>query len=251
RGRHADGEMSAIAYVHKSVLGMIDSPTRHPLVLATFKGIRRTIGSKQSMKDPLLTPEIRRMVAACPDTLAGLRDKALVLVSFAAALRRSETAALRVGDVIIVPEKGCGMTLTIRRSKTDQEAAGRTVAIPRGANESTCAVRALLLYIERAQIVSGCVFRKIDQVGRLSPRGLHSDSIGRLVKKIAARAGLKNIEALGAHSLRAGCVTECARNGVPTYLIQRQTSHKSLKNLDRYIRLGELFTKNAASGLGL
>ncbi len=66
--------LSAIAYVHKSVLGMIDSPTRHPLVRATFKGIRRTIGTKQSMKDPLLAPEIRRMVAACPDTLAGLRE---------------------------------------------------------------------------------------------------------------------------------------------------------------------------------
>ena len=213
----------------------------------TFKGIRRTIGTAQTMKDPLLSPEIRHIVAACPDSLAGLRDKALVLVSYGAALRRSETAALTVEDLTFCPE---GLILAIRRSKTDQEAAGRTIGIPRS-DKSTCAVRALTIYIDTAGIRSGAIFRKVDQVGRLSPNGLHSDSIGRLVKKIAARAGLKNIAAISGHSLRSGCVTECARNGVPTYLIKRQTGHKSSKMLDRYIRLGEMFTRNAASGLGL
>lgn len=239
--------LSAIAYVHKSVLGVIDSPTYHPLVRATFQGIRKTIGTAQTMKDPLLSPEIRRIVAACPDSLAGLRDKALVLVSFAAALRRSEGSAVTVENLTFCPE---GLTITIPRSKTDQEAAGRTVGIPRS-DQSTCAVRALTLYMDTASIRSGAVFRKIDQVGRVSPSGLHRDSIGRLLKKIAARAGLKNIAAISGHSLRSGCVTECARNGVPTYLIKRQTGHKSSKMLDRYIRLGEMFTRNAASGLGL
>ncbi len=117
--------------------------------------------------------------------------------------------------------------------------------------KSTCAVRALHLYIDTAGIRSGVVFRKIDQVGRVSPSGLHKDSIGRLVKTIAARAGLKNIAAISGHSLRSGCVTQAARNGVPTYLIKRQTGHKSSKMLDRYIRLGEMFTRNAASCLGL
>ena len=240
--------LSAIAHVHKSVLGTIDSPTYHPLVRATFKGIRRTVGTKQSMKDALSSREIRQIVAACPDTLAGLRNKALALVSYAAALRRSESAALTVGDLTFCPE---GLILAIRRSKTDQEAAGRTVGIPWGAEEITCAVRALTLYMDTAGIRSGVVFRKIDQVGRVSPSGLHKDSIGRLVKTIAARAGLKNIAAISGHSLRSGCVTQAARNGVPTYLIKRQTGHKSSKMLDRYIRLGEMFTRNAASGLGL
>ena len=235
--------LSAVSYVHKSVLGTIDSPTYHPLVRATFKGIRRTIGTQQTMKDPLLSPEIRHIVAACPDTLAGLRNKALVLVSYAAALRRSESAALTVEDLTFCPE---GLILAIRRSKTDQEAAGRTVGIPFGKEEITCPVRALHLYIDTAGIRSGAVFRKIDQVGRVSPSGLHRDSIGRLVKTIAARAGLTNIDAISGHSLRSGCVTQAARNGVPTYLIKRQTGHKSSKMLDRYIRLGEMFTRNAA-----
>lgn len=240
--------LSAIAYVHKSVLGTIDAPTRHPLVLATFKGIRRTIGTAQQMKDPLCSPEIRRIVAACPDNLAGLRDKALVLLSFAGAFRRSESAALTVEDLTFCPG---GLIINLRRSKADQEAAGRTVAIPRGKEESTCPVRSLLTYMDTAGIRSGAIFRKIDQVGRVSPSGLHKDSIGRLVKGIAARGGLTNLDAIAGHSLRSGCVTECARNGVPTYLIKRQTGHKSSKMLDRYIRLGEMFTRNAASGLGL
>jgi integrase len=240
--------LSAIAHMHKSALGTIDSPTYHPLVRATFKGIRRTIGTAQTMKDPLLTPEIRRMVAACPDTLAGTRNKALVLVSYAGALRRSEAAALTVDDLTFCSE---GLTITIRRSKTDPEAAGQTVGIPRGTDAATCAVRALHLYIDRAPIRSGALLRKIDQVGRVSPSGLHPDSIGRLLKTIAARAGLKNIDAIAGHSLRSGCVTQAARNHVPIYIIQRQTRHKSWKMLARYIRLGEMFTRNAASGLGL
>lgn len=239
--------LSALAHVHHRA-AYVPSPTHHPLVRATFKGIRRTIGTAQTMKDPLLSPEIRRMVAACPDDLAGLRNKALVLVSFAGACRRSETAALRIEDLTFSPE---GLILTICRSKTDQEAAGQTVGIPWGTDAATCAVRAVRLYIDRAAIGSGALFRKIDQVGRVSPSGLHRDSIGRLIKTIAARAGLKNIDAIAGHSLRSGCVTQAARNHVPIYIIQRQTRHKSWKMLARYIRLGEMFTKNAASGLGL
>lgn len=87
--------LNAISFYHRT--RNLDSPTHSMLVHATFAGIRRKIGTAQTFKRALLTPEIRRIVACCPDTLAGMRDKALVLISFAMAARRSEAAALCVG----------------------------------------------------------------------------------------------------------------------------------------------------------
>jgi site-specific recombinase XerD len=239
--------LNAISFYHRQA-GVIDSPTHAPLVRATFQGIRRTIGTAQTFKRALLTPEIRRIVACCPETLAGLRDKALVLISFSMAARRSESAGLRAEDLEEVPE---GILVTIRKSKVDQEASGRKVGIPFGTDDATCPVRALTIYMEAAGIVAGFVFRAIDQKGCVSPFGLHSDSVGYILKRAAARAGLK-IEDIGGHSLRSGFCTEAARQNVPTYLIRRQARFKpGSKTLDRYIRLGEMFTKNAAAGVGL
>lgn len=239
--------LNAIAFYHKSV-GILDSPTYAPPVRATFAGIRRKIGTAQTFKRALLTPEIRHIVACCPETLAGFRDKALYLCSFAIAARRSEAAALRVNDLEKVPE---GLLVTIRKSKVDQELVGRKVGIPYGADPATCPVRALSSYLEAANIQSGFVFRAVDQAGRISAHGLHPDSVGYVLKRAAARAGLKVTDIAG-HSLRSGFCTEAARRNVPEYLIRRQARFKpGSKTLDRYIRLGEMFTKNAASGLGL
>lgn len=181
-------------------------------------------------------------------TLAGLRDRALALISYAMAARRSEAAALRVEDLEPVPE---GLLVTIRQSKTDQESVSRKVGIPYGKDEATCPVRALTIYKEAASIESGYLFRAIDQIGRVSALGLHRDSVGYVLKRAAARAGL-TVEDIAGHSFRSGFCTEAARQNVPEYLIRRQARFKpGSRTLDRYIRLGEMFTRNAASGLGL
>jgi integrase len=144
-----------------------------------------------------------------------------------------------------------GIVLTIRRSKVDPEAAGRKVGIPYGANDVTCPVRTLQRYLAAGGIVSGFVFRAVDQKQRLSRAGLHRDSVGYIIKRSAARAGMVTARIAG-HSLRSGSITQAARNGVPEYLIRRQSGHKpGSKAFDRYIRLGEMFTRNAAAGLGL
>ena len=239
--------LTSISSKHREA-GYLESPTRHPLVTITFRGIRREIGTAQNFKQALLSPEIRRIVDCCPETLAGLRDKALCLCSYAMAARRSETAALRVEDLRAVPE---GIVLTIRKSKVDAEAAGSKVGIPYGADDATCPIRALQRYLKGAGIVSSPIFRAIDQKGRVSSFGLHPDSVGYIIKRAAARAGLKVADIAG-HSLRSGFCTEAARNNVPAYLIRRQARFTpGSKTLDRYIRLGEMFTRNAASGLGL
>ena len=140
-----------------------------------------------------------------------------------------------------------GLVIDLHRSKTDQEAAGRKVGIPFGNEEATCPVRALRRWLAKTGITSGAVFRGVNRHGKPSRRGLHKDCVGWILKRAAQRAGLKP-EPLGGHSLRAGCVTQAAMNGVSERDITR---HISTEMLARYIRIGEFFTRNAAAGLGI
>jgi integrase len=240
--------LTSITKAHQAA-GFEASPSssHHFVVSETLKGIRRSIGTAQEGKAPLLTSDIRRIVACCPGTLLGLRDRALILVGFAGAFQRSELAAIDFAHLSFTKD---GLVIDLRRSKTDQEAAGRKVGIPFGKEEITCAVRALRRWLAASGISSGAVFRGVNRHGRISHRGLHKDCVGWTLKRAASRAGLKP-EPLGGHSLRAGCVTQAAMNGVSERDIMRQTGHKSAEMLARYIRIGEIFTRNAAAGLGI
>jgi integrase len=240
--------LTSITKAHRAA-GFAQSPSssHHFVVSETLKGIRRTIGTAQEGKAPLLTSDIRRIVAACPETLSGLRDRALILVGFASAFRRSELAAIDYANLTFTQD---GLVIDLRRSKTDQEAAGRKVGIPFGKEVATCPVRALRRWLASSGIIDGPVFRGVNRHGKLARRGLHKDCVGWILKVAASRAGLKP-EPLGGHSLRAGCVTQAAMNGVSERDIMRQTGHKSAEMLARYIRISEMFTRNAAAGLGI
>ena len=177
----------------------------------------------------------------------GKRDRALLLLGFAGAFRRSELVGLDVADVSIQPQ---GLLITLRRSKTDQEGAGRAVGIPQGKSEATCPVRAYQAWIKTASIKSGAVFRPIDRHGNAGTSRLTGESAAMVVKKAVAAIGL-DADPYAGHSLRAGLVTEAARQGIPDHKIMAQTGHKSRKMLDRYIRDSQVFRNNAAGGVGL
>ena len=145
------------------------------MVSETLKGIRRAIGTKQHGKDPLLTADIQRIVERCPESLPGLRDRALVLIGFAGAFRRSEIATIDFADLSFQKD---GLVIDLKKSKTDQEGSGRKVGIPWGLEESTCPVRALILWLAESKITGGFVMRAIDRHGRIARNGLHRDSIG-------------------------------------------------------------------------
>ena len=198
-------------------------------------------------KAPLLTPDIRRIAKNCPKNLTGVRDRALVLIGYAGAFRRSELAAIEVADLTFSKN---GLVIDLRRSKTDQEASGRKVGIPFGANKSTCPVRCLRHFLTKAKITSASVFRGIDRHGHLSSQKLHRDSVRWILKVAAHRSGRKT-EPLGGHSLRAGFATQAAMNGENERDIMRQTGDKSSVMLARYIRIGQMFMHNAAAGLGI
>jgi integrase len=215
----------------------LESPVRDRLVKQTMQGIRRTFGVAQRrvralVKDDLL--ELLVMVAK-QKPLKAARDKAILLLGFAGAFRRSELVALNVED--ITPHAH-GIELLIRRSKTDQEGAGRTVFIPLAKSEERCPVRALQHWLELAGIGVGPLFRRIDRHGHLiSSRALTAQSVALIVKSaVAGSKGLEAAKLVSGHSLRAGFVTEAASAGLQTSVIMGQTGHKSMEMVLRYIR---------------
>jgi site-specific recombinase XerD len=240
--------LTSITKAHQAA-GFSTSPasTRHMLVGETLKGIRRTIGTRQKGKDPLLTEDIRRIVVACPNNLLGLRDRSLVLVGFAGGFRRSELARIEFHELTFGKN---GVIVHLPTSKTDQQGAGRKVGLPFGTYPQTCPVHALQRWLNAAAIADGPVFRSVNRHQQVSKRGLYRDSIGPLLKRAAARAGMET-KPLAGHSLRAGLVTQAVMNGVSEFVIMKQTGHRAVATLQRYVRMGKIFTENAATGLGI
>jgi integrase len=171
------------------------------------------------VKAPAVTAELRAMVAALPGDLRGARDRALLLVGFAAALRRSELVALDRCDVAETAE---GLVVTLRRSKTDQEGQSRKIGVPYGSNPATCPVRALRAWTEIAGVVDGPLFVTVDRSGRPGTARASDRAVARAVQRAAQGAGLDRARYAG-HSLRAGLATSAAAAGASERSIMAQT----------------------------
>ncbi len=237
--------LNAVAEAHKAA--GVESTTHNAIVRNTMKGIRRTLGTAQSRKTAVLTDEIRTMLELADDGTMGARDRALILLGFAGAFRRSELVGLDVEDCAFTRD---GLTVTLRRSKTDQDGAGRKIGIPYGSNPETCPVRTIQAWVESAAISSGPLFRSLNRHGQVQPGGLSGIDVARVVKKLAQRAGLNSAKYAG-HSLRAGHATSAAIAGASERSIMNQTGHRSVQMVRRYIRDGSLFRENSAGKLGL
>lgn len=237
--------MAALRQVHRAA--GYASPSEHPAVRELLAGMRRTLGSAVQGKDALLDQDLRAIVAELDQDLRGIRDRALLLIGFAGAFRRSELVVIELGDISFVPE---GVVIFVPRSKTDQVGQGREVAIPFGTHEETCPVRALQAWIAKAKITSGPVFRSISRHEKVSETALTPTAVALLIKERAANAKLDPDKYAG-HSLRAGFVTSAASGGAPEWAILKQSGHRSRAMLDRYVRPATRFKNNPVSYTGL
>ena len=236
--------MAAIAKAHQAAGHESPASMRHAAVSEVLKGIRRTKGVAQVRKSPLLAAQLIRALAVMRTDLVGLRDRALLLIGFAGAFRRSELVALDVSDVEIGED---GIAVTLRRSKTDQEGAGRKIGIPRGSSRDTCPVRSMQAWLAAASITEGPLFRSVNRHGRVGGR-LSDKHVAIVVKEAAAPIGL-DAKSFAGHSLRAGLVTSAAILGRSDRSIMNQTGHRSVAMVQRYVRDASLFRDNAAQGL--
>ena len=240
--------LAAIAHAHQSA--GLPSPHVAPVVQRVWAGIRRQKGVAPKRRAAPLGPgELRSIIGAMGPAidLAAVRDRALLLVGFAAALRRHEVVDL---DVSSLEFEADGLRVEVKRSKTDQEAHGETVGVPFGSDRVTCPVRAMRDWLDFSGLREGAVFRGV-RYGRLTAKRLTPRDIARVIQRRARRAGL-SVEGLSGHSLRAGLATTAAKAGKSMHSIAKQTRHKSLTMVERYIRDAELLGDgNAAGGIGL
>lgn len=273
-------KLSALRYVHRLV--GLDDPTSSARVAMVWEGIQRDIartGGRQAQVDqapPLMPPMLWDVLDACPalttwttrtnePSLAGARDRALLLVGFFGALRRSELAGMRVEWLHPDPR---GLVIELPFSKTNQTGnRDDLVALPRLANPDRCPVTAIETWCELASITEGPLLRRVTK-GNKPGTSLSDSGVNRVVVDAVRRAGLSptgqpaDLENPGtaplarqvpysAHSLRAGFVTYAHSRGATASQIAHQTRHQSLASVRTYTRLSSVWDDNAVTALGL
>ena len=223
--------LASISIIHKTKGHYID--TKHPIIVENLMGIKRTNGSNQKGKKPLLINDLKLLIKAIDESkeknIRKIRDKALVLIGFSGGFRRSELVDIEYEDIEFVEE---GVKIFVKRSKTDQSGEGMTKAIPYFDNINFCPVKALNKWVFEAQLKDGKIFNISDK------------SVALIIKKYANYAGLDAHRYAG-HSLRSGFATSTAESGAEERNIMAMTGHKSTEMVRRYIKEANLFKNNA------
>ena len=225
----------------------IADPTDTPLVRKTMQGIARLHGKPKKQALALRLEDLDKISAHLVEQggLVDIRNRALILVGFFGAFRRSELVGLQWEHVSFVND---GMIITLPRSKTDQVGEGARCVIPFG-NKERCPVQALLEWRNQAKLWSGAVFRRLSKTGTISDKAISTDYCNRLLRQIIKDAGMPNAELYSAHSLRRGFATEAARLGASMPSIQRHGRWQTTRIVVEYIEAGRQFADSAVKVL--
>lgn len=226
--------LAAIKFWFKSQ--NLKSPTDDELVHSVLKGIRRDKNVKHSNpKKATLKELIMQITDLCPnDNIRGIRDRAILLLGFSGAYRRSELVSINIEDITF--HEGKGMDIFHRYSKTDQEGKGEVKAIAQAKKLlQYCPILAVKKWIETANITSGALFRGITKGGIIKNSRISVDVIYNLIKDCTIQLGY-NYEDFSPHSLRSGFITEAVRQKARFDKIRQVSKHKSLKSMEIYFR---------------
>ena len=219
--------IASISVIHKLKGHYLD--VKHPIIMENLHGIKRTLGSRQKAKKPLLINDLKLIIKVIDKK--NIRDKALILIGFAGGFRRSELVNIDYEDIEFVPE---GIKILIKRSKTDQSGEGAIKAIPYFDNQEFCPVLALKKYIDE----------KFENKNNAKIFEISDKSVALIIKKYAEKAGLDASRYAG-HSLRSGFATTAAEFGAEERNIMAMTVHKTTQMVRRYIQEANLFKNNA------
>jgi site-specific recombinase XerD len=225
--------IASISVIHKLKGHYLD--TKHPIIMENLHGIKRTLGSRQKAKKPILINDLKLIIKAIDQDK--IRDKALILLGFAGGFRRSELVSILNEDIEFVQE---GVKILIKRSKTDQSGEGTIKAIPYFDNQEFCPVITLKNYLNQKLSKN-----TEDKVFEISDK-----SVALIIKKYAQKAGLDSSRYAG-HSLRSGFATTAAEFGAEERNIMAMTGHKTTQMVRRYIQEANLFKNNALNKIKL
>lgn len=235
--------LTAISQWHH--LQLILDPSRTPLVRKTMDGIRRTHGKPKSKAKALRLEHLVSMLStlhALPDGNKKARDRALLLVGFFGAFRRSELVAITVENISWESE---GVLISLPKSKTDQELEGLTRALPFG-DKPICPANALKDWLDRACITQGPIFKPVNRWDQIQDKALSAGSINGFLKDLGEKCLFDFVPELSSHSFRRGLSTSAARERVDFALIKKQGGWKSDATVRGYIDEGKLFSENAS-----
>ncbi|MEU5261229.1 tyrosine-type recombinase/integrase [Amycolatopsis sp. NPDC021455] len=187
--------------------------------------------------------DLRAMSRACPDTLAGARDRAMLLIGFPIAARCSDLANLLVTDVEPVDDRG--LAVTVRHGKSTGD-----MVVPRRDSPDTDPVRAWHAWRSGAGITEGPAFRRVDRHGNVGVPALSTTGVNQILTRAGVRAGLPY--PVTGHSLRSGFATEARRAGADDLAIADQGRWvRGSRALYEYIRRVDQWNDNAAGVLDL
>ncbi|WP_458098103.1 tyrosine-type recombinase/integrase [Roseomonas sp. WA12] len=239
--------LAAIAHQHRQAGHPWE--TRHPAIAATMRGILATHGKASRPAAALTSVEVKRLLAACGTDTAGTRDRALLLLGFAGALRRSELVAIDREHLRFTTE---GMTVFIPRSKRDREGEGATIGIPRGLNPLSCPVRAMEEWLRQTRTEWGPVFRRLSAGGALEDR-LSPQGVWKILRRRAemARLTVDETERLSPHGLRAGFITEAYLKGALDEQVMHHARQRSIATTQGYRRRAKITQDSPARLLDL
>ncbi len=239
----------SIGMIHKLKGHYLDA--KHPIIIENLMGIKRTKGSIQSGKKPILINHLKAIINVInelkTEEIKKARDKALILVGFGGGFRRTELISIDYEDLEFVPE---GVKITLRRSKTDQFGEGTIKGLPYFSSEIYCPVAHLKKWIKISNIKSGPVFRRFTKGCSLTSHRLTDQSVVLLIKRYLELAGIENKNYSG-HSLRSGFATVSAESGADERSIMAMTGHKTTQMVRRYIKEANLFKNNALNKIKL
>jgi len=239
----------SISMMHKLKGHYLD--TKHPVIIENLMGIKRTKGSIQRGKKPILINQLKAIINVINeekiDEIKKIRDKTILLVGFGGGFRRTELISIDHEDLEFVPE---GIKITIKRSKTDQFGEGMIKALPYLSNQEYCPVAHLKKWLEISKIKNGSIFRRFTKGCSLSKNRLTDQSVVLLIKDYLNLAGIENKNYSG-HSLRSGFATVSAESGADERSIMAMTGHKTTQMVRRYIKEANLFKNNALNKIKL
>ena len=226
----------------------VPNPCKTQLVRDTLAGLRKQNQRQPEKAKPLTPGQVSAIVHALElHTLAGLRDRAIVLLGWCAALRRSELANLKWSQVKFVPE---GLQITVMQAKTDADGLGQVIGVPYQDNAALCPVMAMVEYAKRTvhdpTNDTRAVFTRITHHDNHTHLPLSGQAIGNIVNACARRVGL---DGYTGHSLRSGLATAAILAGQPEHQVMTTTRHRSQAVFRGYVHQAELFTKAASRGL--
>ena len=241
--------LASISILHKTKGHYID--TKHPIIMENLMGIKRTNGSNQKGKKPLLISNLKQLINVIDkeniDEIKKFRDRSIILIGFSGGFRRNEIVTLNYDDLDFVTE---GLKVYIRRSKTDQFGEGSIKGLPYFNNSQYCPVISIQKWIEVSKINSGPLFRRFTKGCGLSSNRLTDQTVALLIKKYLKIAGIDSKNYSG-HSLRSGFATSAAEAGAEERTIMAMTGHKSSEMVRRYIKEANLFKNNALNNIKL